>query len=98
MNLPVRFRPDAKREYYEAVDWSEANFGTGVDFVDAVQKTLDRITANPKLHAVVYKTVRKAIVSGYRYYCVFYSVRRSFIEIVSVFHTSRDPKLWQSRV
>ena len=24
MNLPVRFRPDAKREYYEAVDWSEA--------------------------------------------------------------------------
>lgn len=98
MTLPVIFRPEAQQEYDEAVDWFEAQFGTGADFIDAVQGTLDRIAANPRMHGIVYKTVRKAIVSGYRYYCVFYRVRVRHIEIVSVFHTSRNPRIWRSRI
>lgn len=59
---------------------------------------MDRIAANPRMHAKVRGDVRKAIVRGYRYYCVFYRERADHVEVLSVFHTSRDPSIWQDRV
>ncbi len=40
--------------------------------------------------------IREAIVSRFPY-CVYYRVKRKRILITAVFHTSRDPAVWQSR-
>ena len=99
MSLPVILRPEARDDYDVAFDWFEARRpGDGVAFVKAVQEVFDRIGENPRLHAVVYGDVRKAVVSGYPYYCVYYRERSDHVEVLSVFHTSRDPNIWQSRV
>jgi hypothetical protein len=30
-------------------------------------------------------------------YCVYYREESSLVRVLSVFHTSRDPSIWQSR-
>ncbi len=57
----------------------------------------DRITAHPRYGRLVLRDVRKAVVVDYPY-CVYYREVAGTIVVLSVFHTSRDPAIWQSRV
>lgn len=98
MRLPVVLSPEAEKEYDEAVDWyDKQRSGLGLDFADAIRAVLARIGANPRMHAVVYRDVRKAVVRKFRY-VVIYRAEPARVSVISVFHTSRDPKDWQSRV
>jgi plasmid stabilization system protein ParE len=97
MSLPIRFLPEAKAEFDDAADWYEQQqTGLGVDFIARVRQTLNRLAVNPLLHAVVYKDIRKAIVSRFPY-VVLYREDSGELIVISVFHTSRDPSLWKSR-
>ena len=97
MSLPVIFRPEARAEFDEAYDWYEGQrVGLGEAFADQVQVVLDRIAATPGIHAAVFGTVRKAVVVRFPY-CVFYREEAWCVRILSVFHTRRDPRIWQSR-
>ena len=98
MSLPIILQPDARVEYDEAFDWMESRWsGSGVAFADAIQAVFDRIAANPQIHAKIHGEVRRAVVRGYRYYNVYYREESDHIEVLSVFHTSRDPRIWQGR-
>jgi toxin ParE1/3/4 len=98
VTLPIIFRPEAEREFDEAFDWYNARQpGLGIRFVAAVQAVFDSIAALPKMHAVVLADVRKAVVRRFTY-CVFYRPLDDQIEVIAVFHTSRDPSIWQDRV
>jgi toxin ParE1/3/4 len=97
VSLPVVFREEAEAEFHEAFDYYEQRrTGLGVDFVARVQRVFDRISENPKLHAVVFADVRKAVVTRFPY-CVFYRSDETRVEVLAVFHTSRDPAVWQGR-
>jgi len=50
----------------------------------------------PRLHREVFGDIRRAVVRGFPY-CVYYREEPALIRVISVFHTSRDPKIWQSR-
>ena len=100
MSLPVELRDDARQEYDEAADWYEQQqSGKGVRFIAAVRQIFRRISATPKFYGVVVLDIRKAVVPRFPY-CVY---RSSFYEephrvvVISVFHTSRDPAIWQGR-
>ena len=67
-----------------------------MDFADRVQEVFDRIAANPLLHATVLADVRKAVVMRFPY-CVYYRTEVARVEVIAVFHTSRDLSIWQSR-
>jgi toxin ParE1/3/4 len=97
MNLPIVLRDEAQAEFDEAFDYYEAHRpGLGVTFTERVQEVFDRISANPQLHAVVLGDVRKAVVARFPY-CVYYRAEAARIEVIAVFHTSRDPSVWQGR-
>ena len=57
---------------------------------------LHQIAANPKLHAAVYGDVRKAVVPQFPY-IVLYRDDPGEVVVIAVFHTARDPSVWQSR-
>ena len=59
--------------------------------------TSQLIAASPRLHRVVYKNVRKAVVQRFPY-ILLYHEESGEVVVISVFHTSRDPARWQSRV
>lgn len=98
MSLPLRLLPEAKVEFDAAADWYEQQrAGLGMDFVAQVRTVLHRIAANPKLHGAVYQDVRKAV--GTRFpYVVLYREDAGEVIVISIFHTSRNPPIWQSRV
>jgi plasmid stabilization system protein ParE len=62
-----------------------------------VQRAFDRLSANPHIHQIVFADVRKAVVRRFPY-CVYYRPHADRVEVIAVFHTSRDPSIWQGRV
>jgi toxin ParE1/3/4 len=97
MSLPVVLRDEAQAEFDEAFDYYEAQqAGLGADFVARVQQAFDRIGANPLTHRVVYSDIRKAVVTRFPY-VVFYRPHADRVEVLAVFHTSRNPSIWQGR-
>jgi plasmid stabilization system protein ParE len=98
MSLPVRLLPEAKDEFDAAADWyQQQRAGLGVDFVARVREVLQRIAANPRIHGTVYQDVRKAVVRRFSY-VVLYREDPGEVVVIAVFHTSRDPSIWQSRI
>ena len=57
---------------------------------------LGRIAGQPDFYPVVWADVREALVPGFPY-CVYYREEPGQVLVLSVFHTSRDPSVWQSR-
>jgi plasmid stabilization system protein ParE len=97
MSLPVVLRDEAQTEFDEAFDYYEGQRpGLGVQFAERVQDVFDRISVNPQLHAVVLGDVRKAVVARFPY-CVYYRAEPARVQVIAVFHTSRDPSVWQGR-
>ncbi len=95
--MPVVLRDEAQQEFNAAFDWYEAKRpGLGVEFAAEVQKVFDRIAGNPKMHGIVLSDIRKGVVRRFPY-CVFYRPHPDRVEVIAVFHTSRDPSVWQGR-
>jgi toxin ParE1/3/4 len=97
MSVPVRLRRVAQREYDDAADWYEVRqAGLGRRFVAALQQTLAGIASQPDRYPEVWPGVREAALSGWPY-CVYYQVHPDHVMVIAVFHTTRDPSVWQSR-
>ena len=98
MNLPVVFRPAAYAEYVDAIKWYESQqVGLGLEFEDEVEKSLVQIQTRPKSYPVVLRDIRETPLSRFPY-CLYYRIRSGRLIVLSIFHTSRDPANWQSRV
>jgi toxin ParE1/3/4 len=97
MNLPVILREEAQADFDEAFDWYESQRpGLGIDFAAQVQAVFDRISANPLLHAAIFQDVREAVVRRFPY-SVLYRAEASQVLVIAVFHSRRDPSIWQGR-
>ena len=95
--LPIRLLPEAKDEFDAAVDWYEQQRpGLGTAFLERVRETFARIASNPQLHAAVHQDVRRAVVRKFPY-GVLYKEEAGEIVVVAVFHSARDPNIWQGR-
>ena len=95
--LSVVFHRAARAEFDQAHDWYEQQRrGLGQEFSDRVQEVLDRIAASPELHQCIFKDVRRGIVRGFPY-SILYRTRSKQIRVVAVFHSKRDPAIWQRR-
>jgi plasmid stabilization system protein ParE len=82
----------------DAIDWYEQRrAGLGLRFAAAVQNVFDDAAANPKRFAEAVPGVREAAVRGFPY-CVYYKEEPARLVVIAVFHTSRDPVVWQARV
>jgi plasmid stabilization system protein ParE len=97
MSLLIVLRDEAQAEFDEAFDYYEGQRpGLGVEFVAQVQRVFDRISVNPLMHSPVLGDVRKAVVTRFPY-CVFYRAHADRVEVLAVFHSRRDPAIWQGR-
>lgn len=98
MRLPVVLRAEAQAEFDEAFDFYESRRqGSGVAFAARVQEALDRIASNPLLHPCIFADVRKTTVQRVPYR-VFYRAEANRVEVIAVYHTSRNPNVWKDRL
>lgn len=97
MSRKVTFRREARTEFREAARrYESARAGLGERFTTLVLETVARIVAMPERFAVLHADCRRALVPDFPY-AVFFRLVGQKIRIVSVFHTSRDPAVWQQR-
>ena len=97
MNLSLAFRAIAKTEFDAAAEWSsDQRYGLGDDFVAEVDRVLESIAKQPDRYPVAEGDVREAPVSRFPY-CVYYRVKPERVVVLAVFHTSREPSVWQAR-
>jgi toxin ParE1/3/4 len=95
MITQIIFRPAAELELQEAYDWYEAReSGLGVEFMRCVDACVQMIRRHPEIFPAVYKHVRQGVLRRFPY-SVLYFISRDSIIVVSVFHSSRDPKIWK---
>ncbi|HEV2949136.1 MAG TPA: type II toxin-antitoxin system RelE/ParE family toxin [Gemmataceae bacterium] len=97
MSLPLVWRSPAHTEFEEAALWYETKRADlGVDFVNEVQLVLDKIARQPDRYPLAFADIREAPVSRFPY-CVYYRVKPDWIVVLAIFHSARDPRVWQSR-
>ncbi len=97
MSLPIVLRAAAQNEADEAARWYEGQRpGLGAAFVAELQRVFDVISAHPDRYPVAAGDTREAPLSRFPY-CVYYRVGRNRVAVTAVFHTARDPSIWQSR-
>jgi plasmid stabilization system protein ParE len=96
--LAVRFQPAAQAEVREAHAWYEARSpGLGERFIAEMDRQLERLARHPEHCPVVLSDVRRVVLRGFPYSLLFRTVD-STAWVVACFHSSRDPKTWQSRL
>jgi plasmid stabilization system protein ParE len=87
------FHPKATKELLEAVDWyNERQPDLGDTFFEFVLVAIKRIIQNPFLYAPKSKTYREALVEKFPYIVIYrIKPKKNEVEIMAVFHTSRNP-------
>ena len=97
MSLPVVFLPAARTEFDAATNWYEnRQLGRGMELIANVRHVLNRIATQPEFYPQVYRQIREALVPSYPY-CVYYREESGRVLVLSIFHTARDPSVWQAR-
>jgi plasmid stabilization system protein ParE len=90
-------RPEAEAELGEAFEWYESRVqGLGSEFLLSIDATLAGILRNPLQHALVHKTVRRALLRRFPYE-IFFVLGDHHIVILAVLHAKRNPKRWTDR-
>ena len=97
MSLPLEFHGEVRADVDDAWDWHERQAGLGRDFLRELQRSYAVIRANPARFGYAERDVREGVMNRFSY-AIYYRVLRNRIRVLAVWHTSRDPAGWQSRV
>jgi len=98
MKRKVVLTADAVADLEEAAAWYEGQRkGLGKRFTQAVKAATAPLARRAEVHAKMYGDARRVRVAGFPYYVAHYIVRADQVIVFSIFHTSRDPRTWQSR-
>jgi plasmid stabilization system protein ParE len=94
MNYKLILREKALSEIEEAFNWYEAQqTGLGEKFLEAILHYAKVILKNPNSFKTTYKNFKEIPVKKFPYLIVYFiDERKNKIIILSVFHTSRNPK------
>ena len=97
MRHTIRFHPEVKHEAAASSRWYERSRpGLGLRFEGATEQTLDAVADDPLSYGVAHRDIRAAPVSGFPY-AVYYRVVRGRVRVLAIYHTARDPSVWQAR-
>ena len=93
----VVFRKQARLEFDEAGDWYEKErHGLGMELLSEIQSLIQRITSTPEQFPMLYRDVRKTVARLFPY-CIYFREREQRIVVLAVFHSARNPAVWQQR-
>ena len=90
-------RPRAEDDIRSAFEWYESQrAGLGAEFLAALRQRLEAVRANPEASPVLYRGIRRAVVSRFPY-LIFYVARPERVIVLAVLHHARNPAVWPRR-
>lgn len=95
---PYRFLWPAEEEMSEAALFYELSVdGLGSDFLDEVQRAVDRLSDYPHSGEPIDLEFRQTLLHRFPF-SLIYALERTGIVIVAVAHHGRAPGYWRSRI
>lgn len=92
--MTYRFLSPAQRELAEAIEYYErAVPGLGLEFLEEVERTINRILLQPEAWQRVSDRLRRCRTRRFPYGLI-YSVEEGVVIILAVFHLRRRPEAW----
>jgi len=94
----VRISPEAEADLTEAREWySHQRKDLDFEFMQCIDEALALVIRHPNSFPMVYRTLRRAVVRRFPF-ALFYEVAADEIQVTAVFHSRRNPEMWQSRM
>jgi plasmid stabilization system protein ParE len=94
----LNVRPAAARDISEAYAWYERQQeGLGTQFLDAIERSLQRIAEKPELYPLIFRDARRALLRAFPY-SIYFRVKGDEVRILGVIHQHRHPQNWIRRV
>ena len=91
------FRPQADQEVQSARQrYEEQRPGLGIEFANAIDEVVERISSNPLAFPIVHSEIRRAVVRRFPY-GIYFRVLEDQIVVTAVMHGRRHPRRWQGR-
>ncbi len=98
VSLVIEFTFAAEVEALQAFLWYETiKKGLGEDFKASVDLKIKLLQQNPQVYSFIYKDIRSAKIKTFPYKLI-YRVFETKIQIIAIFHHSRNPKEWRKRI
>ena len=95
---PYRFLSPAEEEMTEAaLFYDSRSDGLGSDFLDDVQRAVDRLSDYPHSGEPIDSAFKRTLLHRFPF-SLIYAVEQTGIVIVAVAHYGRVPGYWRSRI
>jgi toxin ParE1/3/4 len=65
-------------------------------FIEDIEKSFSKIKENPNIFPEEIKDIRKYVTEKFPF-IIFYRIKEEKIQIIAIFHTSRNPEKWLQR-
>ena len=66
-------------------------------FFKRINLGFENIKQNPNTFPIAYKDVRKFVVKKFPF-VIYYRIINTVIQVIAIFHTSRNPEIWNERI
>lgn len=97
MKLPITFHRAASAEFIEASVWYEnKKAGLALEFISEIDRCVVLASEHPHQFSPVHQDIRRIVANRFPY-GVYFRVEEYRIVILAVFHSRRNPAIWQSR-
>lgn len=80
-----------------AVFYEDQAQGLGIEFLDDVQSTIDRLRENPLLGHIVKDDLRRSLLSKFPY-SIIYVIEPDDLLVIALAHQRRRPEFWKERI
>jgi len=100
MNYKYFFEIEAQTEFYESVYYyASISKDLAFRFSNSIKTSVKNICSNPYANPKIFKNIRRFYVINFPF-IIYYLTNENeeSIHIISVFHTSRNPKEWKKRI
>lgn len=99
MKRAIVFAPLARLEFEDAAAWyNEQRAGLGDGFRMEVNAALQQVLKFPERFRLVSPSTHKIVLKRFRKYGIYYSIEPDAINVISVFHASRNPAELERRL
>lgn len=94
---PLRVRPEAEIDAFEAALWYEGErAGLGGEFLGAVREVFSHVATLPNRFPIVCGTVRRAMLRRFPF-GAFFVVEEHQVTVIAIMHLHRDSGSWERR-
>ena len=94
----ITFHEEADSEVHEAaLYYEERATELGLAFLNEIEKSSQRVLANPMAYQRVAEEVRQALVARFPYSILYVIEADEHIRVIAVAHLKRRPGYWRKR-